>query len=63
MEVSDDDVVEAMIDKGGSFVAGLGRLWRLADPANRAILKTAFPAYWATYTTWAELTQRQRRIK
>lgn len=45
----DYDTTERMIAGGGSFVKQLGALWRLGDPANRAILKAAFPGYWRKY--------------
>jgi hypothetical protein len=47
--IDDFAITDAMIRYGGSFVSGLGRLYRQADADNRASLKTAFPAYWKTY--------------
>jgi len=57
--VSADDyaITEAMITYGGSFNAGLGRLFRVADDVNQAKLKAAFPEYWITYRELAMLKQ------
>lgn len=46
---TDWDVTEAMIRCGGSFVSGLGRLYRQADPANKRKLRAAFPDYFRQY--------------
>lgn len=46
-------VTEAMIRYGGSFVQGLGRLFRQADHDNKERLLRAFPEYFATYTVLA----------
>lgn len=46
---TDYGVTEAMIRCGGSFVQGLGRLYRQADPSNQAKLKVAFPEYFMWY--------------
>ena len=45
----DWEITEAMIRYGGSFVHGLGRLFRMADATNKAKLQTAFPEYWIKY--------------
>lgn len=45
----DYEVTEAMIRYGGSFVAGLGKLYRLADAQNQATLRSAFADYFAEY--------------
>mgnify|MGYP001558846605 CR=1 FL=1 len=52
--MTDDQITEAMIDVGGSFVRALGTLWRVADPENQRRLKAAFPEYWAKYAERAE---------
>jgi hypothetical protein len=46
---TDYAITAAMITYGGSFVQGLGQLFRQADAANKARLKAAFPEYWAKY--------------
>lgn len=48
-ELSDFDITETMMKKGGGFVSRLGQLFRHADDANKAILKEAFADYWDTY--------------
>lgn len=50
MTVTDYEITEAMIAYGGSFVSGLGRLWRVADIVNKGKLKDAFPDYWTNYS-------------
>ena len=45
-----DDTLEAMERFGGSFVVALMRLYRTADPKNRAILARAFATYFTTYS-------------
>ena len=49
MSHTDHEVTEAMIRYGGSFVQGLGRLWRLADAQNQAKLREAFAVYFTEY--------------
>jgi hypothetical protein len=51
---ADWNVTEAMIRYGGSFVQGLGNLYRRADDDNKARLKTAFPEYFRQYQRLAE---------
>jgi len=61
-DVTDFEITEAMIVFGGSFVSGLGRLWRQADRVNQDTLKAAFPEYWVVYrdaAMHAALRQRQ----
>ena len=48
-QVDDFAITEAMIQTGGGFVSGLGKLWRQADPVNQERLKLAFTGYWTTY--------------
>lgn len=56
---TDFDITATMIVLGGSFVSGLGRLWRQADQDNRATLKAAFPHYWVKYRELARLKAEQ----
>lgn len=42
-------ITEAMIRRGGSFVAALGKLFRIADSTNQSKLERAFPEYWNEY--------------
>lgn len=46
-------ITEAMIRYGGSFVQGLGRLFRQADRDNQGRLLKAFPEYFERYTVIA----------
>lgn len=41
---------EAMIQKGGSFVRDLGRLYRKADSDNQARIRSTWPEYWKKYS-------------
>ena len=50
-------VTECMIKKGGKFVSGLAKLWRIADSENREKLKTAFAEYFAKYAKLAEIDE------
>lgn len=47
--LTDHDITNAMIAFGGSFVSGLGMLFRRADVVNKGRLKDAFPDYWEIY--------------
>lgn len=49
-ELTDFEITDAMIAFGGSFVSGLGRLWRQADALNKTKLQDAFPEYWQSYS-------------
>ena len=60
MSADDYAITEAMITYGGSFIASLGRLFRLADDVNQARLKVAFPGYWREYRAIAAQTQARR---
>ncbi len=53
----------AMIRYGGSFVAGLGDLWRHADAQNKARLKHAFGDYFDRYAQMAALKAAQAAEK
>lgn len=55
--MNDFQITECMIEKGGKFVSGLAKLWRIADPSNRDKLKTAFAEYFAKYAELAEIDE------
>lgn len=57
-DYGDYEITEVMIRWGGSFVQGLGRLFRQADEDNQARLKSAFPEYWRKYAEIAANTSR-----
>jgi hypothetical protein len=54
-KTSEWEITEAMIIYGGSFVQGLGRLWRQADSDNKRKLLTAFRDYFEKYDELAAL--------
>jgi len=49
MNERDSWTVDAMEDRGGSFVKMLGALARRADPINLSKIKNTWPEYWAKY--------------
>lgn len=55
------DITELMIQYGGGFVSGLGRLYRAADASNQAKLLAAFPEYFAQYREMAARGERPER--
>jgi hypothetical protein len=57
--MDDHQITEAMIQYGGSFVKGLGHLYRLADHHNKKRIRATFGDYWDKYTQIAE-TEAQR---
>lgn len=57
--ITDWHVIEAMIMLGGSFVSGLGRLYRQADVDNQQRLREAFPEYFAEYTEIVRLKETE----
>lgn len=54
-EPTDLDVLNAMTNYGGSFVAALGGAWMRADRENAARLQAAFPDLWVKYHALASL--------
>ena len=48
-QVTDYEIVNAMIKYGGGFVSDLGKLYYKADSNNQEKLKLAFPEYWKQY--------------
>lgn len=54
MTPTDNEIAQAMITWGGSFVQRLGQLYGWADEDNRRRLKAAFPEYWQKYAEYAE---------
>ena len=53
---------EAMIRFGGSFVKGLGNLWRLADTTNRSKLEQAFLNYFEVYKSQGEMLRKDNGV-
>jgi len=59
-DVPDYQVIEAMIQYGGSFVARLGQAALCADHVNLARLRDAFPDYWRQYAEMVRLKPVRR---
>ncbi len=58
-DISDHDIVDAMIVYGGGFAARLGKLFRVADAQNQKKLKAAFPEFWTQYAEIVEIRRKQ----
>jgi hypothetical protein len=52
-EPDDEVVIETMERYGGAFVQTLARLYRVADPLNRARVRHAFGDYFEEYRALA----------
>ena len=52
---SDMDVIEAMENRGGSFVKALGKAARHADQLNRRIIRKSFHVIWGKYSDMAKI--------
>jgi hypothetical protein len=52
--MTDDAVVQAMLQYGGSFVRALALCWQRADPVNQQRLRLAFGHVWAEYRALAQ---------
>ncbi len=48
--VTDAQVIDAMMERGGSFVSALGQAARRADSENLQRIKVTWPEYWEAYT-------------
>lgn len=48
-ELSEDEVLNKMIERGGGFAAALALAWKKADLDNRNRLRTAFAELYASY--------------
>ena len=58
--MTDQEIIEAMQSRGGSFVQALGRAAAHADSDNLKLLKAAFAHYWRHYADVAMMIERQR---
>ncbi len=58
-DITDHDIVEAMIIYGGGFASRLAKLFHAADPLNQRRLKDAFPDYWKHYAEIVEVRRKQ----
>ena len=63
MTVTDDEIADAMIIYGGSFVSALGGAFRRADATNRERIKVAFADYWERYRELVSFRQDQKGIR
>lgn len=65
-EITDRDkdnwTTGAMALYGGSFVKGLGQLWRAADLENQRKLKGAFPELWEKYGSDKMIAKAKRAM-
>jgi len=52
--MKDSDVINTMIEYGGSFVRKLGVAALVADTDNLAKIKQTWPDYWAQYSRMAK---------
>ena len=52
--MKDSDVINTMIEYGGSFVRKLGAAAIVADQENLAKIKQTWPDYWAQYSRMAK---------
>ena len=52
--MKDIDVINTMIEYGGSFVRKLGAAALVADTDNLAKIKQTWPDYWAQYSRMAK---------
>lgn len=59
MNQRDMEIVGYMKVYGGSFVKALAHAMLLADEANFAVLKGAFPVYWNHYASLKAEGQQQ----
>jgi hypothetical protein len=62
-EITDQQVITAMVENGGGFVSALGRAAHKADAINLHRIKHAFPEYWASYAAIAETMQERKDIE
>ncbi len=59
-DITDHDIVDAMITYGGGFASRLGKLYLYyADAVNQAKLKAAFPEFWTQYAEIVEMRRKQ----
>lgn len=55
MNPTEEQIVNAMTEYGGSFVQALANAFRKADDGNAERIRLAFPELWAIYTNLARL--------
>jgi hypothetical protein len=52
--VNDRQIINTMMEYGGSFVRKLGAAALVADPENLAKIKATWPDYWSQYARMAK---------
>lgn len=52
--MNDRQIINTMIEYGGSFVRKLGAAALVADPENLAKIKATWPDYWSQYARMAK---------
>ena len=60
MNPTEEQIVNTMIEYGGSFVQALANAFRRADDGNAERIRLAFPDIWATYTNLARLNYEKK---
>jgi hypothetical protein len=55
MNPTEEQIVNAMTEYGGSFVQALANAFRKADDGNAERIRLAFPEIWNIYTNLARL--------
>lgn len=55
MNPTEEQIVNAMTEYGGSFVQALANAFRKADDGNAERIRLAFPEIWTIYTNLARL--------
>lgn len=59
MEVSWEDVIQAMKIYGGSFIQGLARLYQIADKENQKIIRNSWISEFVKYKEFAKIKQNE----
>jgi hypothetical protein len=52
--MNDRQIINTMMEYGGSFVRKLGAAALVADPENLAKIKATWPDYWSQYARMAK---------
>lgn len=60
MNPTEEQIVNAMTEYGGSFVQALANAFRKADDGNAERIRLAFPDIWATHTNLARLNYTKK---
>lgn len=61
-EPTDDDIIDAMLTYGGSFIQRLARLYHSADLENRKKLRECWSSEWEAYRDAAKVAHNMKEI-